>query len=91
VIFGVVASTSIHSTKAAMKERTWVAVQRLGLIALVLSTFHFAILKWRGWFVWENWHNGIPSGTLVVTTFVIIVFLFRGAARWKKMRGGQQE
>ncbi len=84
ITFIIIAITSLPQIAENMGRAAWKKVQKLGFWILGLSTLHFAILKWRGWFVWENWHNGIPSGTLVATTFILIVFLMHFLAYLKK-------
>ncbi len=81
VLFLVVATTSIPSVAERMQGKNWLMAQRIGLMALIISTVHFAILKWRGWFDLSQWYNGIPSGTFVTTLFVVFVFVTRLIAR----------
>lgn len=76
IILLVVTVTSLPSVAMKMTERGWLIVQRSGLIAVILSVIHFAVFKWQGW-LGSNWIHGIPPGTLVVTTFVVFVFLMR--------------
>ena len=77
VIFIIVGITSLPSVEEKMTERGWFFVQRSGLVAIILSVFHFIVFKWRGWFNWNNWNNNIPPGTFVVTVFIALVFLIR--------------
>ncbi|OGE82027.1 MAG: hypothetical protein A3B10_03995 [Candidatus Doudnabacteria bacterium RIFCSPLOWO2_01_FULL_44_21] len=77
----VISVTSLPSVATSMSQKSWLMVQRAGLVAIILSVLHFAVLKWSGWFDARNWYNGIPPGTLVVTVFVVFVFLMRPVAR----------
>ncbi len=80
IIFMIIGITSLPSVAGKMTERGWFFVQRSGLAAIILSVLHFIVFKWRGWFNWNNWNNNIPPGTLVVTIFIVLVFLIRAIA-----------
>lgn len=81
VILLIITVTSLPSVAESMSEKGWLLVQRLGLLAVIISTLHFAVFKWQGW-LGSNWVNYIPPGTLVVTVFVLFVFLMRLVARF---------
>ncbi|TSC75874.1 MAG: hypothetical protein G01um101430_44 [Parcubacteria group bacterium Gr01-1014_30] len=77
LVFSVVAFASLSFVAERMATSVWLFVQRLGYLALLLATVHFALLKWRGWLAFSSWPYFLPPLSLLLFIFVTFVFIMR--------------
>lgn len=74
------AVVSLSSIAAAIPAVTWQRMQRLGLLALIVTFGHVAWLGWKGWFEPETWYGGLPPITLLSCAVILVLVLLRGVA-----------
>jgi len=71
------ALASLPNIAASMSAVAWRRVQRLGLLALLITFIHVAWLGWNGWFLPADWFGGMLPITLLSCSVIALLFLLR--------------
>jgi DMSO/TMAO reductase YedYZ heme-binding membrane subunit len=78
---GITAYIIMHNSFSNFEEgngfQNWIRSPIFGILALLISSLHIAIIGFNGWLTPREWHGGMPSISLVsVAIFVIVLILF---------------
>lgn len=80
VIFVVMALVSNQYSATALGGKIWRTILRLGYPALLLVALHVTLLKYARWVTWaEEGFTSLPSMSLLMTAFIVIVLVMRMA------------
>ena len=71
------AAASVPSIAESISKLHWRIIQRLGLIALLITFCHVAWLGWHGWFLPAEWFGGMPPITLLSCGAILLLLLLR--------------
>lgn len=82
------AAASLPGVQAGMSARYWLALQRVGVLALALAGLHVAYGV-PGWLTPALWHGGLPPITLWSASAVSIALILRVLAAGKRDRSRQ--
>lgn len=86
LIFGVMVVISNQYSALHLGGKNWRGILRTGYLAVILILAHVILLKSGRWLTWyQSGMTSLPSMSLIVTGFMLIVILMRLALGWSLM------
>ena len=76
-IFTIVAVSSIPSVEQSMNQKKWLAIQRLGYLALILVILHVFVMGYKGWLNPSDWPGGFLPMSLIAFIVIALVLLVK--------------
>jgi len=79
-VFAIVALASVPGISNMMTKESWLRIQRIGYLGLLLVFFHVFVMGFQGWLKPAGWPGGLLPISMLAAIAIALVLLLKLAA-----------